>query len=58
METSYISKKKIGKGEEILGQDIRDGIFNLLRMDFPGFSKDHYISLIELKLFFFSSLFI
>ncbi|VEH19519.1 Predicted membrane protein [Chryseobacterium nakagawai] len=49
METSYISKKKIGKGEEIQGQDIRDGIFNLLRMDFPGFSKDHYISLIELN---------
>ncbi|MET3537174.1 DUF1003 domain-containing protein [Chryseobacterium limigenitum] len=49
METSYISKKEIGPGEEIQGLDIRDGVFNLLKTDFPGFSKDHYISLIELN---------
>lgn len=49
METSYISKKEIGKGEEIQGRDIRDGIFNLLKMNFPDFSRDHYISLVELN---------
>ncbi|SIP86271.1 Uncharacterized membrane protein [Chryseobacterium sp. RU37D] len=49
MEISYISKKEIKQGEEIQAQDIRDGIFNLLQIDFPGFSKHHYISLMELN---------
>ena len=49
MKTSYISKKEIRQGEEIQGQDIRNGIFNLIGRDFPGFSRDDYISLIELN---------
>jgi uncharacterized membrane protein len=49
MKTSFISKKEIQKGEEIIGQDIREGIFNLIKSENPQFGKDDYISLIELN---------
>lgn len=49
MQTSSISNKKICKGEEIKGQDIRTGVFNLIQQDFPGFSMENYISLNELN---------
>lgn len=49
MQTSYISNKKICKGEEIKGQDIRTGVFNLIQKDFPNFSKEDLISLSELN---------
>ncbi len=49
MEISTISKKEIKTGEEIQVSDIREGIFNLIKVDFPAIQKDHYISLIELN---------
>ena len=49
MITSHISKKEIKKGEEIKGQDIRDGIFNFIQIEFPNFTKDSYINLDELN---------
>lgn len=49
MQTSYISKNKICKGEEINGQDIRAGVYSLIEKDYPGFSKDDFVSLNELN---------
>lgn len=49
METSHISKREIQKGEEIKGQDIREGIINLIKRDFPDFDKEDYISISELN---------
>ncbi|HMP29383.1 MAG TPA: DUF1003 domain-containing protein [Saprospiraceae bacterium] len=49
MKISEISKKEIQKGEEIKGQDIREGIFNLLKSEHPNFDKNSYISLTELN---------
>ena len=49
MITSHISKKEIKKGEEIKGQDIRDGIFNFILIEFPNFTKDSYINMDELN---------
>ncbi|PKP26529.1 MAG: hypothetical protein CVU03_03055 [Bacteroidetes bacterium HGW-Bacteroidetes-2] len=51
MKLSQISQKKIIKGEEIKGKEIREGIFNLIQFDFPSFTKDTYISLSELNLY-------
>jgi len=33
METSYISQQKIARGEEIKGEDIREGVFNLIQFN-------------------------
>lgn len=49
MKTSHISKEEIEKGEEVKGQDIREGIFNLIKSDFSDFEKEGYISLAELN---------
>lgn len=49
MQTSYISKNKICKGEEIKGQYIRAGVYSLIEKDYPGFSKDDFVSLNELN---------
>lgn len=49
MKTSQISKIEIQKGEDIKGQDIREGIFNLIKSDYPDFGKDSYITLAELN---------
>ncbi len=49
MNQSYISKKEIFKGEEVKGEDIRDSVFNLIKSDFPGFSKADSIILTELN---------
>jgi uncharacterized membrane protein len=49
MKTSHISKKEIEKGEYVQGNDIRDGIFNLIQADFPDFEKNSYISIEELN---------
>lgn len=46
---SFISNKEINKGEEIKSRDIREGIFNLIKSNFPGFKEDCYISLDELN---------
>jgi uncharacterized membrane protein len=49
MKISHISKKKIPKGEVIKGKDIREGIFNLIKTDFPDFVKEDMIALPELN---------
>lgn len=49
MKKSHISKIEIRRGEEVKGQDIREGIFNLIQSHFPDFDKDDYISNAELN---------
>lgn len=49
MKISHISKKEILKGEDVKGQDIRDGIFNLIKIDFSNFDKDDFITIAELN---------
>lgn len=49
MKTSHISKKVIQKGEEVKAQDIREGIFDLIKTDHPDFNRESYITLAELN---------
>ena len=49
MKTSCLTDKEIRKGEEIKGQDLREGIFNLIKTNYPDFDKDCYITLDELN---------
>ena len=49
MKTSHISKQEIQKGEEVKGQDIREGIFNLIKSEFPKFDNDDFITIDELN---------
>ena len=49
METSYISQQKISRGEEIKGEDIREGVFNLIQIQYRDFSKSDFISISELN---------
>ncbi|MBP6456536.1 MAG: DUF1003 domain-containing protein [Chitinophagaceae bacterium] len=49
MKLSFISKKEIKKGEDIKVQDIREGIFNLIKTDFPDIAKQDYITIDELN---------
>jgi uncharacterized membrane protein len=49
MKISHISKQEIQKGEDVKGQDIREGIFNLIKSDFPDFDKESFITLAELN---------
>jgi uncharacterized membrane protein len=49
MKTSHISKQEIQKGEEVKCWDIREGIFNLIKSNFPDLKQDDYISIDELN---------
>lgn len=49
MHVSHISKKEIALGEEIQCKDIRSGICDLIKIDFPDLSEDNYITLTELN---------
>jgi len=49
MKTSHISKTIILHGEDIQGQDIREGVFELIKSEFPNFTKDQYITISELN---------
>ncbi len=49
METSFISKKAIRQGETVKAQDIREGVFDLLKKEFPKFTVGDYISIDELN---------
>jgi uncharacterized membrane protein len=49
MKISYISKQEIKKGEDVKAQDIREGVFNLIKTDHPDFDKESYITLAELN---------
>ncbi len=46
---SYISQKDISIGESQQGKDIREGVFQLIKTDFPGIGQEDYISLSELN---------
>lgn len=49
MIISSISKAKIKIGEAVKGKDLREGIFDLIKAEYPGFGNDDYISLDELN---------
>jgi uncharacterized membrane protein len=49
METSSISHKKIHKSEVVRGSELRQGIFDLLKSEFPEFNQESCISLDELN---------
>ena len=49
MQTSHISQQEIIKGEAVKGQDIREGIFNLIKTDYPDFHADKFITITELN---------
>jgi uncharacterized membrane protein len=46
---SHISKQEISEGEEVKAQEIREGIFNLIKKQHPDFASDSFISLSELN---------
>ena len=49
MKISHISKQEIQKGEDVKAQDIREGIFNLIKTDHPDFNRESYLTLSELN---------
>ena len=49
MTTSYLTKKEIHRGEDVKAHDLREGIFNLIKAEYPGFNKDCSITLDELN---------
>jgi uncharacterized membrane protein len=49
MKISHISKTEIRNGEEVKGQEIREGVFNLIKSEHPDFDKDSFITLAELN---------
>jgi uncharacterized membrane protein len=49
MSISHISKREIQKGEDVKGQDIREGIFNFIKSEYSDFDKNHFISIEELN---------
>jgi|SRR5680860_61916 len=49
MIISSISKAKIKIGEAVKGKDLREGIFDLIKAEYPGFGNEDYISLDELN---------
>ena len=49
MAVSSISKKEIETGEAVNSEDLRKGIFNLIKKDHPEFDKDCQISIEELN---------
>jgi len=49
MIISSISKAKIKIEEAVKGKDLREGIFDLIKAEYPGFGIDDYISLDELN---------
>lgn len=51
MRLSHVSNKEISKGEAVRGEDIRIGIYDLIKEDFPDFSTQSYISIEELNKF-------
>jgi uncharacterized membrane protein len=49
MNISKISKSPIRIGEDIKGEDIREGIFKLIQSQYIDFNKEDYISIDELN---------
>jgi uncharacterized membrane protein len=48
---SFITNTEIKTGEEVKALDLREGIFNLIKSEYPGLNEDCYISLDELNHF-------
>ncbi|MEO5601274.1 MAG: DUF1003 domain-containing protein [Cyclobacteriaceae bacterium] len=46
---SKINNQAIGIGEAVKGEDLREGIFNLIRSEHVGFDKEDYISIDQLN---------
>lgn len=51
MILSYISKLELRPGESVRGDEIRTGIFDLIKSTHPNFSTESFISLEELNKF-------
>ena len=51
MNVSFVSNKEINRGEEVPAKEIREAIFNFIRLDYPGFERSHFISVFELNKF-------
>lgn len=51
MTISHISKKEISIGEAVKGEDIRKGIYDLIKLDYPDFSGKSIISVEDLNKF-------
>ena len=49
MIISSISKKQLRSGEAVKSQDLREGIFNLIKNEHPDFERDCHISIDELN---------
>jgi uncharacterized membrane protein len=49
MKISHVSKLEIKNAEALKGQDLREGVFNLIQYQFPDFTKDSYLSIDELN---------
>ena len=49
MKINHISNKEIVRGDEIKGSEIREGILNLIKRDFPNFNEECYITIDELN---------
>jgi len=44
-----LTNKEIHRGEDVKAHDLREGIFNLIKAEYPGFNKDCSITLDELN---------
>ncbi|GEO22372.1 DUF1003 domain-containing protein [Cyclobacterium qasimii] len=49
MNKSHLSKKEINRGEVVNGNEIRDGIFDFIKSQYPDFSRESIISIGELN---------
>lgn len=49
MKINHIRNKEIVRGDEIKGSEIREGILNLIKRDFPNFNEDSYLTIDELN---------
>ena len=49
MHKSFISQKDISSGECVMAKDLREGIFNFIQTENPGFKEDSVISIDELN---------
>ncbi|WP_339675010.1 DUF1003 domain-containing protein [Cyclobacterium marinum] len=49
MNKSHLSKKEINRGEVVNGNEIRDGIFEFIKSQYPDFSRESNISIGELN---------
>jgi uncharacterized membrane protein len=51
MQISFLSKQPLPATEAIAGNSLRGGILALIKTDYPGFEKEHYLSTEELNLY-------